>query len=317
MPGEFELIERYFKPLDRSSPAVILGMGDDAAILAPHQNLVIAMDTLVAGTHFMQDDPPETLGHKVLAVNLSDLAAMGAKPTTYLLSLTLPSAEEAWLAAFSQGLKALAAQYDMSLIGGDTTSGPLSLTITAMGEVDPQHCLRRDVAVVGDDIYVTGSLGAAALYMHAHQQGMVLTTADALVCQKAYRCPQPRVELGIALAPLAQACIDISDGLASDLGHILKASQVGATLDVGAIPLSSAMSALPRDLAQQLALSGGDDYELCFTASVNVRAEIAALARQYDLAITRIGAVTEHSGILTLTRDNMNLDWRQHGWEHF
>lgn len=313
MPGEFELIERYFKPLDRSNPTVILGMGDDAAMLLPRQTLAITMDTLVAGTHFLHDDPPETLGHKVLAVNLSDLAAMGATPTVFLLSLTLPKADDAWLAAFSQGLGRLASYYGVTLIGGDTTSGPLSITITAMGEVDPQFCLKRTAAVVGDDIYVSGYLGAAALFMQAHRDGLAVSDES----QTAYRCPQPRVELGKAIAPYAHACIDISDGLASDLGHILKASQVGATLDVDAIPLASALSALTRERALQLALSGGDDYELCFTAPVNARIDIARIQQEYHIPMTRIGGVTADSGKLILTRDHTILDWSYHGWEHF
>lgn len=313
MPGEFELIERYFKPLDRSNPAVTLGMGDDAAMLLPAKTLAITMDTLVSGTHFFHDDPPDTLGHKALAVNLSDLAAMGATPTVYLLSLTLPKADDAWLAAFSQGLGRLALQYGITLIGGDTTSGPLSITITLMGEVDPQFCLKRTAAVVGDDIYVTGHLGAAALFMHAHREGLAVSDES----QTAYRCPQPRVELGKAIAPFAHACIDISDGLASDLGHILKASQVGATLDVDAIPLAPALSAVPRDRALHLALSGGDDYELCFTAPLNARSKIQCIQQEYLIPMTRIGEVTADSNKLILKRDNTILDWRHHGWEHF
>lgn len=317
MPGEFEIIDRYFKPLDSSNPAVILGMGDDAAMVSSHQTWVVTMDTLVAGTHFLHDDPPDTLGHKVLAVNLSDLAAMGATPTVFLLSLTLPQADEAWLEAFSQGMRRLASQYGVTLIGGDTTSGPLSITITAMGEVDPQYTLKRDAAIPGDDIYVTGDLGAAALFMLAHREGMALSAESTLACQTAYRCPQPRVDIGKALGPIAHACIDISDGLASDLGHILKASRVGATLDVSAIPLAPALSALSRDRALHVALSGGDDYELCFTAPTSARVKIQDIQQRYGIPMTRIGEVTDDADKLTLMRDNDILQGSHHGWEHF
>jgi thiamine-monophosphate kinase len=317
MPGEFEIIARYFKPLDHAQPAVILGMGDDAALLSSSKPLAITMDTLVEGRHFLSNDPPRTLGHKALAVNLSDLAAMGATPLCFLLSLTLSQADESWLAAFSLGMDALAKRYGVTLIGGDTTSGPLSITITAMGQVDPAHHLRRDAAQLGDDIYVTGHLGAAALFALSHHEGLTLSDDDFKTCQQAYQCPQPRIEVGQALATCAHACIDISDGLISDLGHILKASNLGATLDVSAIPLASALSVLGTDRAQQLALSGGDDYELCFTAPHSVRTEIEDIGRRYGVPMTRIGEVTHDSGNITLMRDNRILDWRLHGWEHF
>lgn len=317
MLGEFELINRYFVPLGHSSPSLIMGIGDDAAIVSFPQPVAITMDTLVEGIHFLHDDPPETIGHKVLAVNLSDLAAMGASPSSYLLAITLPKAEDAWLGAFAQGMSTLADRYGVTLIGGDTTSGPLSITVTAIGDIDPHRCLKRDAAKIGDDIYVTGTLGAAALFILSRKEGIVLSDSALAACQTAYQCPSPRVELGQALLGYAHACIDISDGLVADLGHILKASQVGATLDLNAIPLAQALSVLTQDRAQALAISGGDDYELCFTAPVSARESICHIAKDFHIDITRIGGVTSEAENMVLMRDNQILDWSLHGWEHF
>lgn len=317
MPGEFDLIARYFAPLDHANSSIRCGIGDDAAVIACTHPMAITMDTLVEGIHFLPEDPPQTLGHKALAVNLSDLAAMGAKPFAYLLALTLPKIDHEWLAFFSRGLSALADQYGISLIGGDTTSGPLTITITALGHVHEDRYLRRDTAKPGDDIYVTGVLGAAAMWLKAVNEGVALSADVLATCESAYRTPNPQVAFGLALVGHIHACIDVSDGLVSDLGHILKASQVGARVDVGALPLSPALSVLSRDAAQQLALSGGDDYVLCLTAPKSARETIQALAQRCQVRVTRIGEVTDKADALVLERDGHHLDWSLHGWDHF
>lgn len=268
---EFALIRRYFaaaKPVDSS---VILGIGDDAALLtpAPGKQLVACTDTLVEGRHFLPDADPSDLGWKALAINLSDLAAMGAQPRWCLLALTLPEADADWLRGFSAGLQACAEQFGVALVGGDTTRGPLTITITALGEVAPGEALRRDAAQPGDLIAVTGPLGDGAA-------GLAVMRDDAMTRQLApehshflrlrYARPTPRLAQGMALAGLAHAAIDISDGLLQDLSHVLAASGVGAAINVASVPASPALQAVPdAERRRQWQLAGGDDYELVVT----------------------------------------------------
>ena len=300
--GEFELIDRYFKQAATQGRAE-LGIGDDCALWrpTPGQALAVSCDMLVQGRHFLPEADPRGLGHKALAVNLSDLAACGATPRAFLLAMALPAANEAWLAAFSAGMLALAQAHDCELIGGDTTSGPLNLSITVMGEVPTGQALLRSAAQVGDDIYVSGHLGDARLALEV-RLGRLQLPADVLAfCTERLDTPTPRVALGIALRGIAHACADISDGLLGDLGHILKASQVGAELDVATIRTlcASAQSvALPADVLNTCTLAGGDDYELVFTAPVQARTAVAQAALDSQTPVTRIGSITASGVVL-------------------
>ncbi len=306
--GEFELIDRYFKQAATQGRAV-LGIGDDCALWrpTPGQDLAVSCDMLVQGRHFLPDADPRGLGHKALAVNLSDLAACGATPRAFLLAMALPAANETWLAAFSAGMLALAQAHDCELIGGDTTSGPLNLSITVMGEVPTGQALLRSTAQVGDDIYVSGHLGDARLALEA-RLGRIQLPADVLAfCAERLDTPTPRVALGIALRGIAHACADISDGLLGDLGHILKASQVGAELDVAVIRslCASAQSiALPADVLNTCPLTGGDDYELVFTAPVQARTAVAQAALDSQTHVTCIGTITA-SGVVLRDREQL------------
>jgi len=263
--SEFSLIERFFAKTHPRNAATRLGIGDDCALLSipAGQELALTTDTMVENVHFFAGAEPAALGHKLLAVNLSDLASMGAKPIAVTLALTLPQVDEAWLAAFSQGFLDLANQYNVDLIGGDTTKGPLTLTVQALGLVRPGKAFRRGGARPGDLIYVSGNLGDAGLGLKICQ-GYVCHNPE-LPLQR-FHSPSPRVETGLALTGIATACIDISDGLAGDLGHILKQSKVGACLDWEALPLSDAVRAYIADTGDwAMPLTAGDDYELCFT----------------------------------------------------
>ena len=317
MPSEFDLIDRYFV---RPTPQAVLGPGDDCALLAPSPGMELAVttDMLVAGTHFYADTDPFQLGWKSLAVNLSDLAAMGARPRWVLLAGSLPKADEAWIAAFTKGLFACAERYGADLVGGDTTRGPLNLCLTAMGEVPPGAALRRDGARVGDDLWVSGQIGLAALGLAQLQAGVQL--ADALVsrCITALQRPLPRVELGLVLRErkLAHSAIDVSDGLLADLGHIAERSQVDAEVLLGQLPCLPA-GADPQ-LARHCQLAGGDDYELVFSAAPEKRAEIAALAAELDLALWRIGQVVAGSGeVRLLDADGQTVPVSDKGFDHF
>lgn len=295
--GEFELIARYF---DRGGaatgrPYVILGVGDDGALLAPEpgRQLVVSTDTLVADVHFHADVAPDALGHKALAVNLSDLAAMGARPRAFTLSLALPRTDPAWLERFSAGLFALADAHGCVLVGGDTTRAPqVVLGLTVLGDVVPGRALRRDAARPGDDVWVSGTLGAPA-HALACRRGSGIALPDAHRAQQRLQWPQPRVALGLALAGqgLAQAAIDVSDGLTGDLGHIAQRSGVAITIDVDALPLDPALAGLPAAQALRHALAGGDEYELAFTAAPAHRDALSALCATLDLPLTRIGRV--------------------------
>ncbi|OGS98143.1 MAG: thiamine-phosphate kinase [Gallionellales bacterium RIFCSPLOWO2_12_FULL_59_22] len=315
--GEFDLIKRYFT---RATPSALLGIGDDAALLRvnPGNVLAVSTDMLVCGTHFLPDADPFLLGHKTLAVNLSDLAAMGAEPRWAVLAIALPEADEAWLAQFSAGFFALAQQHGVELVGGDTTRGPLNLCVTIFGDVPAQQALRRSGAQVGDDIWVSGRLGDAALAL-AHLQGrIVLPDEEIDSCAPALHQPQPRVALGLALRGIASSAIDISDGLLADLGHILDASQVGAEIDFAALPLSPSMQAhAAQPLVRQCILAGGDDYELCFTAPAARHEELADIAARLDVPLTRIGKVVAGRGCIVRDAAGNPLNVETGGYEHF
>lgn len=312
--GEFDLIKTYFSR-HAQGEGVALGVGDDCALLEPTPGLQLAVttDTLVSGVHFLPDDDPRGLGHKALAVNLSDLAAMGAQPRWLFLDLTLPAIDEAWLAAFAEGLYALAERHGARLVGGDTTRGPLAFSLTAMGEVPRGQALRRAGARPGDLVCVSGVTGEAAAGL-AHRLGEHLLPAQ-LAEQALGRLhrPEPRVGLGLALRGLATSAIDISDGLAQDLGLILAAGGVGATLELCRLPASPVLAVLPGDMAWRHQLSGGDDYELLFTlppASVDL---IEKLPGQ----VTVIGRIEAEPGLRMLAPDGSTFHLAHKGHDHF
>jgi len=320
MPSEFDLIQRFFtRPAGAAS--AVLGVGDDAALLQvnPGQLLAVSSDMLVAGRHFLPDADPYSLGHKTLAVNLSDLAAMGATPRWATLALALPEVNEAWLAAFSRGFFDLADRFSVSLVGGDTTRGPLNLCVTILGETDAR-ALRRDAAQIGDDIWVSGDLGGAALGL-AHLQGQITLNADAAAaCLTRLHRPEPRVALGLALAQLPRvAAIDISDGLLADLGHILERSNVGAEIELTSVPSHSALLALlpGSALARRCLLAGGDDYELCFCAPVDDAASVLAAGAVAGVSVHRIGRIGSVAGLRVIGQDGRQLQIQERGFDHF
>lgn len=316
MLSEFDLIAKYFT---RPTPKVALGIGDDCALMAPTPgtHVAISCDMLVSGTHFFADADPKMLGHKSLAVNLSDLAAMGARPVAYTLALSLPKPDEPWLKAFSEGLFALADQHGCELIGGDTTRGPLNICVTVFGEVPNGQALRRDAAQVGDDIWVSGTLGDARLGLAGHRSELPLDPASFAAAAARLHMPTPRVALGQALCGIARAGIDISDGLIGDLGHILKKSAVGATLDVDALPFGPILSGQSEDLRRRFALAGGDDYELCFTAGAEQRAAIEAAGRLAGTGVTRVGRIEAAAGLRLVDARGQALDVQAHSFDHF
>lgn len=322
--GEFDLIARYFtRPVRHAA----LGVGDDCALLAPRpgMQLAISSDMLVEGRHFFADVDPEALGHKALAVNLSDLAACGARPLAFTLALALPRVDEAWLAGFSKGLLALADAHGCELVGGDTTQGPLNICITVFGEVPAGQALLRSGARAGDDIYVSGTLGDARLALEALLGHIHLP--DELLAQARLRLerPTPRVALGLALRGIASSAMDVSDGLLGDFGHILKASGVGACIRTdetikliaaGAYP-SSATGQFDQKLLHQCTLAGGDDYELLFTAPPQHQAAVAAAAAQSQTAVTCIGQVEAAPGLRLLDAQGMPVENRFASFDHF
>ena len=321
MPSEFDLIDRYFT---QPTPQAVLGPGDDCALLAPSpgMELAITTDMLVSGTHFLPHTDPCQLGWKTLAVNLSDLAAMGARPRWVLLAGSLPDADETWIAAFAKGLFACATRFAVDLVGGDTTRGPLNLCLTALGEVPAGAALRRDGAQAGDDLWVSGQPGLAALGLAQLQSRARLPEALATRCIFALQKPTPRVELGRALLErkLAHAAIDISDGLLADLGHIAERSNVDAEVFQRQLPRLPA-GANPG-LARHCQLAGGDDYELAFAASPTQRHELAELAAQIDLPLWRIGRIVEHKGagrgeVRLLDENGQALALTRKGFDHF
>ncbi|MBA1145998.1 thiamine-phosphate kinase [Ectothiorhodospiraceae bacterium WFHF3C12] len=314
--SEFEIIERYFRPLTGRRAETRLGIGDDAALLAPPpgQLLALAVDTLVAGIHFPDDAPAESVGHKPLAVNLSDLAAMGAAPLGALLSLTLPRFEAEWLEGFARGFAALASRYRVDLLGGDTTRGPLSVTVQAIGCVPDGEALRRGGARPGDLVVVSGSLGDAALGLSRWRQG--LAAADPLVGRLHY--PEPRLGLGRLLRGHASACIDISDGLVADLGHILEASGVAARIDADAVPLSADFAAAcEEDRRREYSLAWGDDYELCACLPPEALAPIRSAAEAEGVPITAVGEIRAGAGLEVVDGQGRPVTLAAGGYRHF
>ena len=322
--GEFDLIARYFtRPVQRSA----MGVGDDCALLAPApgMHLAVSSDMLVQGRHFFADVSPETLGHKALAVNLSDLAACGARPLAFTLALALPHVDEAWLAGFSRGLLALADEHGCELVGGDTTQGPLNICITVFGEVPAGQALLRSGARPGDDIYVSGTLGDARLALEA-LLGHIELPPDALVAaRQRLEQPTPRVALGQALRGVASSALDLSDGLLGDLGHILCASGTGACIDTsvtiqliatGAHSIS-ASGQIDPELLHQCTLAGGDDYELAFTAPVARRAAVAAAAVASGTPVTRIGRIEAAPGLRLVDAQGQPVERRYASFDHF
>jgi thiamine-monophosphate kinase len=319
MLSEFDLISRYFKrPLRRNSLST-LGVGDDCALLAPSagMQLAISSDMLVEGRHFFAGADPRRLGHKCLAVNLSDLAAMGARPLAFTLAFSLPQAEAAWLAGFSDGLFALADQHGCELIGGDTTKGPLNICITVFGEVPPSQALRRDAAQAGDDVWVSGTLGDARLALAGYRNEVALDDATLARAAERMHAPAPRVALGLALRSIAHAAIDVSDGLVGDLGHILAASRLGATLEADALPAGPMLAMRDTDLRRRFTLAGGDDYELCFTAPVAQRDAVLSAAQSAATAVTRIGRMEQLPGLRLVDRDGTALALQLDSFDHF
>ena len=319
MLSEFDLIKQYFQ---RNRPGrAVLGIGDDCALLAPSpgMQLAISCDMLVEGRHFFAGADPHMLGHKSLAVNLSDLGAMGATPRAFTLALSLPSADRGWLEGFSAGLFALADAHQCELVGGDTTKGPLNICITVFGEVAPGHALQRDSAKAGDDIWISGTLGDARLALAGYRHELELD-ADSLAAAAArMHAPTPRVALGMALSEhrVAHAAIDISDGLAGDLGHILAASRVGATLDADALPAGPVLTRQPAGLRRRFCAAGGDDYELCFTAPASAREAVTAAAARAATPVTRAGTIDAKPGLRLVDASGAPLDLSLAGFDHF
>ncbi|MHB1565311.1 MAG: thiamine-phosphate kinase [Acidiferrobacter sp.] len=313
---EFALITRFFQRPPRSA-RVAVGIGDDAALIDPGPGrLAVTTDTLVAGVHFLADAEGYDVGYKALAVNLSDLAAMGARPCYFLLNLAVPVVDEAWLEGFSRGLWALADPLAIDLIGGDTVRGPLSITITAIGELPADGGLRRDGAHVGDHIYVTGYVGDAALGFYSRSGRITLPEAlRAGVCERLNR-PAPRVAEGLALQGIASAAIDISDGLVADLNHVLVASGVGADIDLRRLPLSAAYDRCFPMLGFDPALTFGDDYELCFTLPPDRLPAVHRLMPHFSCGVQHIGDVTTVPG-LRLHGDRGLYEPARGGFNHF
>jgi thiamine-monophosphate kinase len=314
---EFDLISRYFTRAPRHAS---LGVGDDAALfaVAAGHEVAASTDMLVEGVHFFADVDPRALGHKALAVNLSDLAAMGATPRWAMLSLALPGIDGKWLEEFSRGFFALADQYGVDLIGGDTTRGPLTLNVQIMGEVARGKALRRDGAKVGDEVWVSGTLGDAAAAVAHRRSELVLDAATLERCRNKLDWPAPRVALGRELIMLAHSAIDISDGLVGDLGHICERSRVGAVVEYAAIPASAGLRALKnKPKVERAILAGGDDYELCFTADPSFAPQIAALAVTLELALTRIGRIVAGDAVTVRNEAGGILPIEEGGFDHF
>lgn len=310
MASEFELINRHFR---RPTRHTVLGVGDDGAIIraAPDRELVVSTDMLVAGTHFLPDADPEALGWKTLAVNVSDMAAMGAQPRWAVLAAALPAATESWIERFARGFFACADEFAIDIVGGDTTKGPRNFCVTIFGEVPPGQALLRSSAKPGDDIWVSGQPGRAALGLACLQGRLELPEPVRADCLAALHRPQPRVALGLALRGLASSAIDVSDGLLADLTHILEESQVSAHLQIPGLP--------PAGIERDCLLAGGDDYELLFTSAAARRKDVEALGKRLGLALTRIGVV--QAGVsprLTLSdADGRPIEVAALGYDHF
>lgn len=314
--GEFELIERYFT---RDAKRAVLGIGDDCALVAPApgMQLAISSDMLVEGRHFLSTVAPDRLGHKALAVNLSDLAACGARPLAFTLALAMPRAEENFLEGFARGMFGLADDHGIELVGGDTTQGPLALCITVFGEVPAGAALLRSGARAGDDLWVSGTVGDARLALEVFR-GVRTLDGDAFDrVRRAMELPQPRVALGLALRGIATSAIDVSDGLLGDLGHVLRRSGVGARVDADAVPRSADVRGLPPEQQRECTLAGGDDYELVFTAAPPDASAVAAAASKAGVAVTRIGRIEAEPGLRLVDAAGAPIAARYGSFDHF
>jgi len=325
MPGEFALIDKYFA---RPTPSAIIGPGDDCALLqpSPGKQLAITTDMLVAGTHFLPDTGPQNLGWKALAVNISDLAAMGATPRWALLAGSLPAVDEPWIAKFAEGFFACAAEYGVDIVGGDTTRGPLNLCITALGECEPGQALRRDGARAGDLVWVSGRPGLASLGLAQLQGRIELPAPWNRLCVAALEKPRPRVALGQALVGVASAAIDVSDGLLADLGHIAERSGLAAAVQLVQLPhlrelagSGESYDADLRRLALECQLTGGDDYELCFTVPPALSLAVGQIAARLELPLWCIGSmVAGEAGQATVYDPDHNpIEFARRGYDHF
>jgi len=315
---EFEIICRYFSDQSTHRDDVCLGIGDDAAILRvpPGQELVVSVDSLIAGVHFPEDLPAAAIGHRALAVNLSDLAAMGATPAWALLALSLPQVDEEWIRELARGFFALAQRYKIVLVGGNLARGPLNITVTVHGFVPSGRALLRTGAQPGHTVCVTGWLGDSAGGLQQLQAHMAMAETDA--CMQRFCFPEPRIQAGLVLRDIASAAIDISDGLAADLGHLLQASGVGAQLQVEQLPLSSSLlQHCTQEQAVNLALTGGDDYELCFTVPAERMPLLASHAHDFGYPVTRIGEITTSKSLRCLRNDNTDWPLPVAGYKHF
>ena len=316
MSGEFDLIRRHFtRPVKRA----LLGVGDDCALLAPSpgMQLAVSSDMLVEGHHFLSTVAPERLGHKALAVNLSDLAACGAEPLAFTLALALPRADEAFIAPFAQGLFELADAQGIELVGGDTTAGPLNICITVIGQVPPGQALLRSGARAGDELWVSGTLGDARLALEVFRGRVALAGEAFETVRRAMELPQPRVALGMALRGVASSAIDLSDGLVGDLGHVLQRSGVGARVEVDALPRSEVLAAQVASVQHECLLAGGDDYELLFTAAPSQYAAVLAAGRRAGVAITRIGSIEAGSSLRIVDGQGNPMQAALRGFDHF
>lgn len=317
MASEFDLIRQYFT---RPTSHTNLGVGDDAALVTVDSGheLAISVDMLVAGTHFLADTDPRQLGWKSLAVNISDMAAMGAEPKWATLAIALPAADEDWIAAFAEGFFACAERFKVDLIGGDTTRGPLCISVQIMGQLPTGQALRRNGAKAGDEIWVSGQLGDAALALNHLLSKYPLTDDELAITLPALLQPQPRVALGLALSNVAHSAIDISDGLLADLGHILNASSLGAELCLDDIPRSVTMQRhLINPSVLNMLLAGGDDYELCFTAPADAHDRILLIAQELGLALSCIGKTRAEPGLLVHDRQGNIIETGASGFDHF
>jgi thiamine-monophosphate kinase len=318
--GEFDLIAKYFT---RAAPQAVLGVGDDCALLQPAAGLqwAVSCDMLVEGRHFLSTVPADRLGHKALAVNLSDLAACGARPVAFTLALAMPRIDEPWLAGLAEGLFALADAHGIGLVGGDTTAGPLALCITVFGDLPPGLALRRDGARAGDQLWVShppgGGLGDARLALEVFRGRASLDAAAFERVRRAMELPQPRVALGLALRSVATAAIDLSDGLLGDLGHVLARSGVGATVQVDSLPVSDDLAQQPRDCQRAWVLAGGDDYELLFTAPPAAQAAVRAAAHQAGVGVRLIGQIDAAPGLRLLAHDGQAVEPTWRAFDHF
>ncbi|MFZ6771865.1 thiamine-phosphate kinase [Undibacterium sp. SXout7W] len=319
MLSEFDLIQNYFVKQLITDSRIAMGIGDDCALLqpTPGMQLAISSDMLVSGRHFFADADPHMLGHKCLAVNLSDLAAMGAQPLAFTLALSLPEANPKWLSGFSRGMFQLAQQHGCYLIGGDTTKGPLNICITIFGEIPPGQALRRDAAQVGDDIWISGDLGDARLALAGYWNDIKLEQADHQQAALRMHMPTPRNALGVALRGIAHAALDISDGLAGDLGHILERSDVGAIMEIDLLPAGLILQRQSRELRRQFTLTGGDDYELCFTAPEEKRDAVMAAGAHTSTPVSRVGKIVEGKGLTVLDQHMQPLQMDIQTFDHF